>query len=127
MERRKVERITVLVVGEHRAFAEAMALAVGREAGLSARATANAQGSTGADPGREPEVVLIDLPLPGANGIERIRQVREDHPNASVIVLSAHEEDLLKARAVEAGAAGFLSDLAPFDEVLASVRRVAGG
>lgn len=74
-----------------------------------------------------PEVVVLDLNLPGLGGVELLRRVLQEHPAARVLVLSMHAEALYAARALRAGASGYLSKNASPDELLHAVRRVAEG
>jgi DNA-binding NarL/FixJ family response regulator len=74
-----------------------------------------------------PDVVLVDLSLPDPGGVGTTRLVRQSLPDTKVIVLTLHEDVEDVRRAVEAGAAGFLSKGASFHDVLATVRAVAAG
>jgi two-component system nitrate/nitrite response regulator NarL len=127
MAARRAPSISVLVVDDHRTFAEALALAVRLERDMEAEVA-----STGGDAvdiaGRErPNVVLLDIEMPGMGGIETIRRMRESYPEAKVVVLSAHEDDLVKARAVEAGAIGYVSKFTPLTDLPDLVRKAHRG
>jgi two-component system invasion response regulator UvrY len=74
-----------------------------------------------------PELIVLDLNLPGLGGLELLRRVLTEHPKARVLVLSMHAEALYAARALRAGAAGYLSKNASPEELLEAVRRVAEG
>jgi len=74
-----------------------------------------------------PDVVLMDIRLPGMNGIEVTRQLTRDHPDVRVLMVSAYDEDEYVRGALEAGAAGYLSKTAPGKELVQAVRSVAGG
>ncbi|NMM24587.1 MAG: response regulator transcription factor [Phycicoccus sp.] len=74
-----------------------------------------------------PDVVLMDIRLPGMNGIEVTRRLIQDHPDARVLMVSAYDEDEYVRGALEAGAAGYLSKTAPGKELVQAVRSVAGG
>src|SRR5665647_2144005 len=74
-----------------------------------------------------PDVVLMDIRLPGMNGIEVTRQLTRDHPEVRVLMVSAYDEDEYVRGALEAGAAGYLSKTAPGKELVEAVRAVAGG
>ena len=74
-----------------------------------------------------PDVVLMDIRLPGMNGIEVTRRLTRDHPGVHVLMVSAYDEDEYVRGALEAGAAGYLSKTAPGKELVQAVRAVAGG
>lgn len=73
-----------------------------------------------------PHLVLLDLNLPGLGGLELLRRVVEEGA-ARILVLSMHAEPLYAARALDAGARGYLSKNASPDEFLLAVRRVGEG
>ena len=74
-----------------------------------------------------PDVVLMDIRLPGMNGIEVTRRLTRDHPDVRVLMVSAYDEDEYVRGALEAGAAGYLSKTAPGKELVQAVRSVARG
>ncbi len=74
-----------------------------------------------------PTLIMLDLNLPGLGGLELLRRVLIEHPGARVVVLSMHAEALYAARALRAGAAGYLSKNASPEELLQAVRRVTEG
>lgn len=74
-----------------------------------------------------PALILLDLNLPGLGGLELLRRVLLEHPEARVVVLSMHAETLYATRALRAGAAGYLSKNASPEELLEAVRRVIDG
>lgn len=74
-----------------------------------------------------PRVVLMDIRLPGMNGIEVTRRLTRDHPDVRVLMVSAYDEDEYVRGALEAGAAGYLRKTAPGRELVEAVRAVASG
>jgi len=74
-----------------------------------------------------PHLIVLDLNLPGVSGLELLRRVLLEDKAARVLVLSMHAEPLFAARALEAGAKGYLSKNAAPDELVLAVRRVADG
>ena len=74
-----------------------------------------------------PDLVLLDLNLPGIGGLELLRRMLLEDKAARILVLSMHAEPLYAARAMELGARGYLSKNASAEELLTAVRRVAEG
>ena len=74
-----------------------------------------------------PDVVLMDIRLPGIDGIEVTRRLTRDHPGVRVLLVSAYDEDEYLRGTLEAGAAGYLSKTAPGKELVEAVRAVALG
>jgi DNA-binding NarL/FixJ family response regulator len=74
-----------------------------------------------------PDLVLLDLNLPGIGGLELLRRMLQEYPAARILVLSMHAEPLYVARAIELGARGYLSKHASADELLTAVRRATEG
>jgi len=73
------------------------------------------------------DVMLLDIVLPDRSGIEILKQIRKEHPQLPVLMLSIHREDQYAIRALKAGAAGFLNkQVAPAD-LLAAIRQAASG
>jgi len=56
------------------------------------------------------DVVVLDLTMPGRGGLDVLREIRRQHPNLPILILSMHAEDQFAVRAIKAGASGYLSD-----------------
>ena len=74
-----------------------------------------------------PDVVLMDLRMPGLNGDEATARILAANPAARVVILTTYESDASILTAIEAGASGYLLKAAPQEEILAGVRSVARG
>jgi len=74
-----------------------------------------------------PDIVLMDIQLPGRSGLEGIRELREALPNIDVIVLTIHEKDEVVFEALRAGACGYLVKGEDTDGLLQSIREAHTG
>jgi DNA-binding NarL/FixJ family response regulator len=119
-------RTRVLVADDHRPFAEALALAIEQEKDLTAVVALSALEALESCERDRPNVALVAVALRGMGGIEAIRRIRGSSPDTNVIALFA-DDDLTQARALEAGARGFLSTVTPLAEVPMQIRMASQG
>lgn len=75
----------------------------------------------------QPDVVVMDLSMPGMGGLEATRRLLAHHPNARVLTLSAHEDLAHPRRMLQAGALGYLTKRSATEALIAAVRAVARG
>jgi DNA-binding NarL/FixJ family response regulator len=75
----------------------------------------------------EPDVVLVDIRLPSVNGIDLARQIVEDHPTTTVLILSAYDDEHYVRAALAAGVAGYLLKTTPSHELVRSIRTACDG
>jgi DNA-binding NarL/FixJ family response regulator len=76
---------------------------------------------------RRPDVTLMDLQMPDVNGIDAIVAIRQEHPQARIIVLTTYEGDALARRALKAGVAGYILKDMIRTELLEAIRSVHVG
>lgn len=74
-----------------------------------------------------PDVVLMDMRMPGINGIDATRQILAQAPDTKVVIVSAHEDEDYVREAIAAGALGYILKTAPARELVEGVRAVAAG
>jgi DNA-binding NarL/FixJ family response regulator len=125
-EPRLEKAIRVLLLEDHSSFRQATASVFGREPGFEVVGQAGSLAEArrlleGVD------VAVVDLGLPDGYGGELIKELREKNPQAQTLVLSATLDRAEMARAVEAGAAGFLHKSAGMVEVMEAIRRLRAG
>ena len=73
------------------------------------------------------EVVLLDISMPGENGLEVLRGLRARFPELPVLMLSMHPDEEYASRTVSAGASGYLNKEAVPEDLIAAIRTVSGG
>lgn len=78
-------------------------------------------------PEARPDVVVMDLSMPGMGGMEAVRRLLAKDKDARILVLSAHDDTLHPKRVLEAGALGYLSKRSAPEELIQAVRQVAAG
>jgi two-component system, NarL family, invasion response regulator UvrY len=74
-----------------------------------------------------PDVVVMDIAMPGMGGLEALRRILAHHPQAKVLTLSAHDDPMHARRALREGALGFLSKRGAPEALLEAVNAVASG
>lgn len=75
----------------------------------------------------ECDVLLLDIAMPGKNGIETLKQVKHEYPKLPVLMLSMYPEDQYAVRALKAGAAGYLNKVSAADQLVHALRQLARG
>lgn len=73
------------------------------------------------------DLLLLDITLPDKNGIEVLKQVKQDKPQLPVLMLSMHPEEQYALRSLKAGASGYLNKQSAPAELINAIRQVAGG
>ncbi len=73
------------------------------------------------------DVVLLDISMPGKNGVEILKQIHAEQPNLAVLILSTYPEDQYAVRVIKAGAAGYLTKESAPEQLLSAIRAVALG
>ena len=74
-----------------------------------------------------PDMLTVDITLPGRNGLELIKDVLALSPGLPILVISMHDETLYAQRVLKCGAKGYIMKDAPHDDLMAAIRRVAAG
>jgi two-component system invasion response regulator UvrY len=120
--------IKVLIVDDHPVvrrglkdmLADAGDMVVGGEAG-SAQEAMRLVGAQRWD------VVVLDISLPGGNGIELVSEIRKQRPETRVLILTVYSEEQYAVRAIKAGASGFLTKNSADEKLIDAIRKIAAG
>jgi two-component system, NarL family, invasion response regulator UvrY len=118
--------VKILVVDDHAIVRDGLARLLVADGGHEVSQAADGREALNQARAVRPDLIVLDLNLPGLGGLELLRRLVQTGAGR-ILVLSMHAEPLYARRALEAGAAGYVSKNAAPDELLAAVRRVAGG
>lgn len=120
--------IKVLIVDDHpvvrrglrEMLADAGDILIGGEAGSAAEAMELVRAERW-------DVVMLDISLPGGNGIDLIDTIRRERADARVLILTVFSEEQYAVRAIRAGAAGFLTKESAAEKLIEAIRKIASG
>ena len=120
--------ITCLIVDDHEVVREGLRLSLSRaphirvvgEAGDGRAAIELAER-------RKPNVVIMDVRMPGLDGLDATKELMEKEPNTAVLIFTAYSERSLLARGLESGAKGYILKEAPHETLVRAIEKVAGG
>ena len=73
------------------------------------------------------DVVLLDISMPGRNGLETLKELKRLHPSVSVIILSMHPKDQYAVRVLRAGASGYITKESAPEELILAIRKAFAG
>lgn len=122
------DRIRVLLVDDHAIARNGVRLMLGTAADIDvAGEAADAQQALALLRQEAFDVALLDITMPGMNGLDLLRHLHSDYPGMAVLILSTYAEEIYAVRALKQGAAGYLTKDAPTAVLVDAVRRAAGG
>lgn len=126
MEQNGTRRI--LIVDDHPLMRKGLAMTLDAESDLTVCCQADSgEDALGMIEESTPDLVIVDISLPGMSGIELIKHVHLRSPDIKLLVVSRHEETLYAERAIRAGARGYVMKLEAADVIVHAVRRVLCG
>jgi DNA-binding NarL/FixJ family response regulator len=118
----------VFVVDDHPIVRQGLALMINREPDLVVCGEAEeAQTALAAIEALRPDVLVVDISLPGPDGIDLVKTIRTRHAGLPVLVLSMHDESIYAERALRAGANGYIMKQEATERVLIAIRRILKG
>jgi DNA-binding NarL/FixJ family response regulator len=120
--------VRILLVDDHAVLRSGLRLLLEREEGLEPVGEAEtAEDAVRSLPRLQPDVVVIDIEMPGLGGIAGTARIKERAPGARVLVLSMHDRPQDVRRAFDAGADGYLPKAAADEDLVRAIRAVASG
>src|ERR1051326_6377334 len=120
--------ITVSIVDDNDQLRGTLALVISRAEGFRCLSQhANAEDALAALPKDPPDLVLMEINLPGMNGVECVRQLKQIAPAIQMVMLTVYEDTENIFNALAAGASGYLLKRTKSDELLEALREVNRG
>jgi len=122
------DEISVLIVDDHEVVREGLRLSLLRSSNIRVVGEApDGETAIALVERRRPNVVIMDLRMPGMDGIEATEEIRRRVPDTAVIVFTAYSERALLSRSLESGAKGYILKEAPHETLLRAIEKVASG
>lgn len=122
------EPLRIVVADDHPVYRDGLAMLLGSVPGLAVVGTAaDGESAVGLVLDEQPDVVVMDVQMPGIDGIEATRRITTASPSVGVVVLTMSEDDGTVFSAVRAGARGYLLKGADQEEVVRAITTVAHG
>lgn len=123
-----MNKIRVLLVDDHVIVRNGVRLMLGEVDDIVVEGEADsAQRALPLIKEKEFDVVLLDIAMPGKNGLDLLKIIRAEKPKLAVIVLSTYSEEVYALRAFKLGASGYLTKDSPADVLIAAIRKAAKG
>ena len=120
--------IRLLIVDDHRMFVQGLRLLIEMEPDIQVVGEVHSgEESLDAVQRLQPDVVLMDVNMPGLNGVDATRQILEQRPDTGIIMLTMNRDDAQVFQAIKSGARGYILKDAETIEVVRAVRTVARG
>ncbi len=120
--------IRIVVVDDHPVVREGLVASLGDDPEFQVvGAAASAEEALALVAAQQPDIILLDLELPGVNGLAAIPALAAAHPASRVLILTAYDTDERVLGAIRAGARGYLLKGAPLEEIARAIRAVHAG
>jgi DNA-binding NarL/FixJ family response regulator len=118
----------LLIADDHTLFRQGMAMLLSVQSHMTVVAeTSNGSEAVDACAALKPDLVLMDISMPGLSSFEAVRQIRKAHPQTKVLFLSMYDDEDYLNQALESGASGYLVKDTPAQELVAAIHAVARG
>jgi DNA-binding NarL/FixJ family response regulator len=120
--------ITCLIVDDHEVVREGLRLSLSRAPHIRVvGVAADGRAAIELAERRKPNVVIMDVRMPGMDGLDATKELLEKEPNTAVLIFTAYSERSLLARGLESGAKGYILKEAPHETLVRAIEKVAGG
>lgn len=117
----------ILIVDDHPIVRAGLRRLLAEETDIDIREAATGREALVVVREHRPDLVILDLNMPGIGGLEVIARLKAEHAALRILVLTMHDDAIHVTRALQAGAAGYVSKNASPDQILDAIHRVAAG
>ncbi|MDX1641291.1 MAG: response regulator transcription factor [Balneolaceae bacterium] len=122
------ENKKIYIVDDHPLMRKGLVMTIEKEIGFEVCGQAeSAEKALSEIINLKPDVAVVDISLPGMNGIELIKNVLHQQPDLKILVVSRHDEELYAERAIRAGAKGYLMKLEATEVLISAIRQIING
>lgn len=123
-----MDKIRILIVDDHAILREGLRALLDHQADIEVVGEAmNGEEAIQKMEALKPDIVLMDIAMPGINGLQATRVIRRDYSDSKVIILSQHEDRQYVVPLLQAGAAGYVLKRAIGEDLYAAIRKVYQG
>ena len=120
--------ITCLIVDDHEVVREGLRLSLSRAPNIRVIGeAADGQAAVALAERRRPDVVIMDVRMPGMDGLEATKELTERVPGSAVLIFTAYSERSLLSRGLDSGAKGYVLKEAPHETLVRAIEKVAAG
>lgn len=125
---KRIDKKSVLIVDDHPLLRQGLSMLINREPDLMVCGEAeNAPAAMRAIAAMCPDIMIADISLNGPDGLDLLKNLRAQHPDLPVLILSMHDESIYAERALRAHANGYIMKQEATEKVLVAVRRILDG
>lgn len=123
-----MEKIRILVADDHAILRDGLKMALKTDPAMEVIGEAeNGEIAVKLEQELRPDIIVMDVDMPKMNGIEAVREIKKNNPDAKVLMLTMHDKESYIVDSISAGAAGYIYKMADMDEFITAVKTVACG
>lgn len=119
--------VNIILVEDHSDFRESLSFLLNSNEKFSCVSYGNAEDALEQFDEQLPDVVIMDINLPGISGIECARRIKQEYPSVQILICTVNEDDEKIFQALQAGASGYLLKRSAIDEIFSSINDICNG
>lgn len=119
--------VNIILVEDHSDFRESLSFLLNSNEKFSCKSYGNAEDALEQLDEHLPDVIIMDINLPGISGIECARRIKQEYPSVQILICTVNEDDEKIFQALQAGASGYLLKRSAIDEIFSSINDICNG